>query len=86
MFLSVTCHSHELFEFFTTHRNARSQIGSCAQPLAATYSDSVEERATVGCFLLAQLITPPHREMHCRIVILGQWDWFPNLHQCNQLE
>ena len=57
---------------------ALNRIASCVRRLAATYSASVEERATVDCFLLLQLALPPH------IVAFCQQDRFPNLRQCGQ--
>src|SRR5271169_3072689 len=36
-------------------------MDSFAACVRAMYSDSVEERATVGCFLAAHEIAPPHK-------------------------
>ena len=40
------------------HRNALSQIASWAASVSAIYSASVDDNATVRCFLLRQLIYP----------------------------
>jgi hypothetical protein len=38
---------------------AMKPTASCAPSLKARYSDSVEDRDTVSCFLLCQLMGPP---------------------------
>ena len=47
---------------FISFSNERSHSASCNAKLAAIYSASVDDRATIGCFLLVQLINPPHRK------------------------
>ena len=42
----------------------RSHSSSFVAEAVAMYSDSVEERATVGCFRLCQEMAPPPRRKH----------------------